>query len=550
MVGWSVPGVVHLREVREDPVGRRVVARHRITRRSLAVTYLSDELLTDTEFRARFAREFGRLTRVRDARVPRVHRYVEGPHGAAVIGDHVNGIPLRALLLTHGAVGIEAALVVLKDSLRGLAACHAAGLAHGDIKPEGVILTRAGCVRLVDFGLSTPHSRGLLARSTPFYLAPEQWSGRPATHASDVYAATVTFFECLVGAPPFYADGVAELSAKHEQSTPPIGLIPEPARELVLRGIAKDPSSRPEARSLLAHVDDVASHAVGTGWEQRGRRELARLLDSRSGLPEVVVIPARQSGGVGWEQRQPVRLAAVVGGALVLAAGLASPPLAVILPGGSIFGSDARSPVLAFPEPAHGTSPVRAATNGRLADRAPQTEPAAKADPAGHSLVAGAQRNKELSPAPPIPMANPRFAQDENLARGGFPAGSVHLNGVVQPQPAPGSAGTASGTTPAQVLPAPVQLPAPIELPVPIQLPTPIQLPAPIQVSKPVHERAQPHKDFRALKNAPHREGTKTPRDTAKNDTHPKKHTDTQRRERTERAGDSPWGQRTGDEHN
>ncbi|MGH3924306.1 MAG: protein kinase domain-containing protein, partial [Pseudonocardiaceae bacterium] len=190
MEGWSIPGVVHLREVREDPVGRRVVARHRITRRSLAVTYLSDELLADTEFRARFAREFGRLTRVRDARVPRVHRYLEGSHGAAVIGDHVNGTPLRALLFAHGAVGTEAALVVLKDSLRGLAAWHAAGLAHGDIKPESVILTRAGCVRLVDFGLSTAHGRQLLARSTPFYLAPEQWSGRPATPAADVYAAT------------------------------------------------------------------------------------------------------------------------------------------------------------------------------------------------------------------------------------------------------------------------------------------------------------------------------------------------------------------------
>ncbi|MGH3990116.1 MAG: hypothetical protein ACRDTZ_22805, partial [Pseudonocardiaceae bacterium] len=112
MAGWSVPGVVHLREMREDPAGRRVVARHRVTRRSLAVTYLSDELLTDTEFRARFAREFGRLTRVRDARVARVHRYVEGPHGAAVIADHVSGTSLRALLLAHGAVGTEAALVV------------------------------------------------------------------------------------------------------------------------------------------------------------------------------------------------------------------------------------------------------------------------------------------------------------------------------------------------------------------------------------------------------------------------------------------------------
>ncbi|MGH3886083.1 MAG: serine/threonine protein kinase [Pseudonocardiaceae bacterium] len=554
MVGWSVPGVVHLREVREDSVGRRVAARHRITRRSLAVTYLSDELFADTEFRARFARDFGRLTRVRDARVPRVHRYVECRHGAAVIGDHVNGIPLRALLLAHGAVGIEAALVVLKDSLRGLAVSHAAGVAHGDIKPEGVILTRAGCVRLVDFGLSTPHGRRLLARSTPFYLAPEQWSGCPATPAGDVYAATVTFFECLVGAPPFYADDVAELSAKHEHSTPPIDVIPEPARELVLRGIAKDPHSRPDARSLLGHVDDVACHAVGTGWEQRGRRELARLLDGRSALP-VLATPARQRGSVGWEPRQPVRLAAVVGGALVLAAGLSSPPLAVILPGGSIFGSDARSPVLAFPEPVHGTSPVRAVTNGRLADRAPHSAPAAKANPAGRPLVAPAQPNKELSPRS-SPLANPRIALAEHPPRGGYPAGSVHRNEVVQPQPAPGPAGTAAGTTSAQV-------PASIELPVSIQLPVSIELPVSIQLPAPIHERAQPQKEIRTLKNARNREGTRTQEsaDTKKqteikNDTHTKKDTHSQtqthpqRGQQTERAVDSHEEQRTEAEHN
>lgn len=538
MAGWSVPGVVQLREVREDPVGRRVVARHRITRRSLDVTYLSDELLADTEFRTRFARELGRLTRVRDARVPRVHRYVEGPDGAAVIAAHVNGTSLRALLLAQGAMGTEAALVVLKDSLRGLSAWHAAGLAHGDVKPESVILTRAGGVRLVDFGLSTPHSRRLLSRSTPFYLAPEQWSGRPATPAGDVYAATVTFFECLVGAPPFYADGVAELSTKHEQSAPPIDVIPEPARELVLRGIAKDPHRRPEARSLLAHVDDVASRVVGTGWEQRGRRELARLLDNRSSLPDVVS-PARRRDGVGGERRQPVRLAAVVGGALVLAAGLSSPPLAVILPGGSILDSHARSPVREFPESAHGAAPVRAATNGQLADRAaPHTALATRADPAVRPLVTVAQPNKELAPAPSISVASPRLALDEHPAWGGRPAGSVRRNEVVQPPFAPGSAGTGSVT-------APGQAPGLIELPVLV----PLLAPPP--------EMAQPQKDIRTtLKNVRNRgkdirtqesaetqEGAQTKAPQSETQTDPK-------RQHAERAGDSPEEQRTGDEHN
>ncbi|MDQ4009530.1 MAG: serine/threonine protein kinase [Actinomycetota bacterium] len=534
MIGWSVPGVVHLREVCEDPGGRRVLARHRITRRPLAVTYLSDELLTDTEFRARFAREFERLARVRDARVSRVHRYVEYHRSAAVVGDHVSGTSLRALLLAHGAVGIEAALVVLKDSLRGLAAYHAAGLAHGDIKPEGVILTRAGCVRLVDFGLSTSHGRRLLARSTPFYLAPEQWNDRSATPTGDVYAATVMFFECLIGAPPFYADSSAELAVKHDQSSPPLDVIPQPARELVVRGLTKDPHSRPTARSLLAHVDDVAARAVGTGWERRGRRELVRLLSSRSAVPDKPTL-ARRRGDVSWERRSPVRLAAVVGGALALAAGLSSPPLAVILPGGSIFGSDARSPVLAFPEPAHGSSPVRAVTNGQLADRAPDAVPAAKAAPAGRELIAGPQPNKKLPPTPSIPTVNRQIALDEYPTHAGYPAGSVHQDedardedvrdedariedarteDVRDEDAQPGSVPTPA-CTPMLISEhkpcAPVSSKqgmagstetASTKTPASINLPASIELPARIQASMPVFERVQQQKEIRSLWNA------------------------------------------------
>jgi eukaryotic-like serine/threonine-protein kinase len=512
MAGWSVPGVVHLREVREDPAGRRVLARHRVTRRPLAVTYLSDELLTDADFRARFAREFGRLAQVRDARVSRVHRYVEYHHGAAVIGDHVSATSLRALLLAQGAVGIEAALVLLKDTLRGLAAYHGAGLAHGDIKPECVGLTRAGCVRLVDFGLSTSHGRQLLVRSTPFYLAPEQWNGRSATPTGDVYAATVTFFECLVGAPPFYASSSTELAVKHNQSSPPIDVIPPPLRELVARGLAKDPHSRPAARSLIAHVDDVATRAVGTGWERRGRRELARLLSSRSALPDRPT-PARRTGGVRCAPRQQVRLAAAVGGALALAAGLSSPPLAVILPGGSIFGSDARSPVLAFPDPVDGSSPVRAVTNGRLADRAPDAAPAAKADPAGREPASSAQSNKEPSPARSIPMANRQRTLEEDATRTGYSAGSVHRDEDARDEDARDEE-VRDGETQSRSGPAPTCTPvlisehkrcAPTEtvsttrLPASINLPASIELPASIRASMSILEKAEKQNEIPSL---------------------------------------------------
>jgi serine/threonine-protein kinase len=500
--------------VHEDPAGRRVLARHRVTRRSLAVTYLSDELVSDTEFRARFAREFGRLAQVRDARVSRVHRYVEDHHGAAVIGDHVSGTSLRALLLAQGAIGIEAALAVLKDTLRGLAAYHATGLAHGDIKPECVGLTRAGCVQLVDFGLSTAHGRQLLTRSTPFYLAPEQWNGRSATPTGDVYAATVTFFECLIGAPPFYAGSSTELAVKHNQSSPPIDVVPPPLRELVMRGLAKHPHSRPTARSLVAHVDDVATRAVSPGWEKRGRRELARLLSNPSALPDRPT-PARRAGGGGYVPRQPVRLAAVVGGALALAAGLSSPPLAVILPGGSIFGSDARSPVLAFPDPVHGSSPVRAVTNGRLAAGASDAAPAAKAalaakaDPAGREPVASAQPNKELRPTSSIPVAaNRQRTLEADSTRVGSLESSVHRDEDAQDEDTrdketPSQSAPARACTPMLISKhkpcAPAETVSTTTLPASINLPASIELPARLRASMPIFEKVRQQKEMRNL---------------------------------------------------
>ncbi|MGH3793344.1 MAG: serine/threonine protein kinase [Pseudonocardiaceae bacterium] len=355
MTGWSIPGLMQVRQVRVDSVGRRATARRR-NRRFVSVTYLSQEFLSDAEFRGRFMAECGRLAQVRDVRVARLRQYVECDEGAAVVADHVAGIPLRAVLRDEGAIATEAAVVVFKDALGGLAAGHAAGLAHGDLKPENVILTRAGRVRLVDFGLFTRAGRLLLGQSTPFYLAPELWNGGPPTQQGDLYAATVTFFECLAGAPPFHADSAAALATLHLLGTPPLDAVPGPVRQLMQRGLAKDPASRPGALHFLAQVEEAATDALGPGWERRGRHELIKLVTGRSRPSSPLAMAGRRSGA--GRERRPVRLAVVLGGALLVAAGLSSPKLPhVLFEGpGSTTNTDTGPPVLAVPGPPGGAS--------------------------------------------------------------------------------------------------------------------------------------------------------------------------------------------------
>lgn len=516
MAGWSVPGVVHLRQVREDAVGRRVVARHRLTRKSLAITYLSPEVLADAEFRARFEAECARLTRVRQSGIARVYRYLACDDGVAVIGEHVNGPTLRSLLITQGAIGAEAALVILKDLLRGLAACHHADLAHGDVKPEHVILTSAGTsggrVRLRDLGLWTADGRRRLAQSTPFYLAPEQWGGPAVSRpSSDVYAATVTFFECLAGAPPFYADDPAELAAKHQASLVSAEVIPEALRELVLQGLAKDPHTRPDAQGLLAAVGDVAVRAAGSDWERQGRRELAAYLTRPSMLADVSALGRRIGGASRAAYHRPVRLAAVMGGALALAAGLSSPPLAVI-PGVDFFGSGGRPPVQAFPEPDHGSLAMRVVTNGRPADRVPTSAGKLRAmgpAEAARPLVSEIPRAKvEAAPSDHAQSdllrhrANQTESATTRSTSDRFSQGcSGQLGGnnpctAVSPEQPPGLTGSPSDPSEVSI---PVALPAPLPpVDVPVQLPIPIRVPAPVHDLNPpaIPDKASSEKDF------------------------------------------------------
>lgn len=458
MTGWAVPGCVHVRQVRVDAVGRRVVARHRKNRRFLWVTYLSQEFLADAEFRSRFVVDSERLAHVWDPSVARVHEYVECVEGAAVVADHVEGTPLRELLLEEGALGTEAAMVVLKDVVRGLVAGHAAGLTHGDVKPEDVVLTRAGRARLVDFGLFTRAGRRLLARSTPFYLAPEQWSGGPATQPGDLYAAAVTFFECLVGAPPFHADRPFQLSALHTFSAPPLDAVPAPFRELVQYGLAKDPAGRSSARGLLTRVEEAAIHGLDPGWERRGRRELTRLLARPSHPADVPVVAVPRS------RQRNFRLAAVLGGALVVAAGVSSPPFpSVLLPGsGGVVDSEATPPVLAFPGPPEAPAGDRANAEGPAAERPPDPQSAAVAEPVGPTGTT--LPGTAVAPVPSASPARPEIA--------------------FSPKPAPADQGNLQPNAPAPVIPTPRTLPA-SETPPPATPPVSQEPPAPSEPAPP-----------------------------------------------------------------
>ncbi|MFI6507009.1 protein kinase [Streptosporangium sp. NPDC050855] len=276
--GWTPPGYTELSELGAGGGGRVVLARHDESGTRVAVKYLSERLREEPGFLAGFREEARLLVELGDENVARLYEYVETPLGAAIVMEAVDGACLRAILREHGSTGPEAALAVLKGSLLGLAAAHGAGLVHRDYKPENVLVRRDGVSKLVDFGIAVRAGRGAPAAGTPPYMAPEQWTGGPASPASDVYAATAVFFECLTGHPPYRAGERVVLMHRHLTAPIPVDEVPEQVRELVARGMAKDPRDRPAgAREFVAELERVATAGYGEEWEERGRSRLAAL---------------------------------------------------------------------------------------------------------------------------------------------------------------------------------------------------------------------------------------------------------------------------------
>ncbi|MEW2352585.1 serine/threonine-protein kinase [Spirillospora sp. NPDC029432] len=268
---WRIDGFHEVRELGAGAQGRVVLARHATAGTPVAIKYLVRGAGAELE---RLRHEAVLLGRVRDPHVARLYRLVESEHGAAIVMEAVNGVPLKRVLSEHGALGAEASLTVLKGSLQGLAAAHAVGVVHRDYKPANVVVQADGLSKLIDFGIAVP--QGADGRSgTPAYMPPEQWRGEPATPAADVYAATCVFYECVTGRRPFTGSG-PELMAKHLNADVPVDELPEALREFVGRGMAKEPGERPAgAAAFVEELERAAAAAYGVDWEQRGVRALA-----------------------------------------------------------------------------------------------------------------------------------------------------------------------------------------------------------------------------------------------------------------------------------
>lgn len=174
--------------------------------------------------------------------------------------EYVPGTTLREVIDARGGLQLTPALQIAKQVCRGLAAVHKAGIIHGDLKPQNVMVMGSGVAKLMDFGVARNRSHqehgGVLLAGTPRYMSPEQAKGADLDERSDIYSAGVMMYEMFTGQCPFRAREVTEILQMHLNDEPadPRSLRPEiPAAlaEIILACLAKHRAQRPASATDL-----------------------------------------------------------------------------------------------------------------------------------------------------------------------------------------------------------------------------------------------------------------------------------------------------------
>ncbi|MDH6518686.1 serine/threonine-protein kinase [Streptomyces sp. SAI-208] len=262
ILGRGSAGTVWLGEGPEGPV---------------AVKLLREDLASDQELVGRFVQERTALLGLEHPHVVSVRDLVVDGNDLALVMDLVRGTDLRTRLDREKRLAPEAAVAIVADVADGLAAAHAKGVVHRDVKPENILLDMQGPLGpggahpalLTDFGVaklidSPRRTRATKIIGTPDYLAPEIVEGLPPRASVDIYALATVLYELLAGFTPFGGGHPGAVLRRHVTETVvPLPGIPDELWQLIVQCLAKAPASRLRASELGARLRELLPLLAG-----------------------------------------------------------------------------------------------------------------------------------------------------------------------------------------------------------------------------------------------------------------------------------------------
>lgn len=255
--------------------------------RPVAVKVMDSRYAGDEQFLTRFQLEARTVARLKNPGLVAVYDQGLDARHPFLVMELIEGGTLRELLAERGPMPPHAVAAVLRPVLGGLAAAHRAGLVHRDVKPENVLISDDGEVKIADFGLvRAVAAAGITSTSvilgTAAYLSPEQVRDGNAGPRSDVYSAGVLTYELLTGHTPFTGDSPLSIAYQRlDTDVPPASLaidgVPAQFDEFVQRATARDPADRyADAIEMGAELDAIAEELGLPGFRVPAPRNSAQ----------------------------------------------------------------------------------------------------------------------------------------------------------------------------------------------------------------------------------------------------------------------------------
>ncbi len=229
-------------------------ARDNVLGRIVAVKVLREQYASDAQFVARFKREAQAAANLAHPNIVNVYDVGQDGDVYYIIMEYVAGASLKELINSSAPFPVDKGANIAAQILAGLEYAHRSGLIHRDIKPQNVLITPEGGVKVTDFGIAKSVSDlGLteagLALGTAHYFSPEQAKGERVVPQSDIYAVGVTLYEMLTGRLPFESDSAVGLAYKHISEEPPSPRAANPSvpprlEAIVHKALSKEPTER------------------------------------------------------------------------------------------------------------------------------------------------------------------------------------------------------------------------------------------------------------------------------------------------------------------
>ena len=251
------------------------MARDTRLHRDVAVKVLRADLARDPSFYLRFRREAQNAAALNHPAIVAVYDTGEAETAAGplpyIVMEYVEGVTLRDIVHNDGPMPPKRAIEVIADACQALNFSHQHGIIHRDVKPANIMISKAGAVKVMDFGIaraladSTSVTQTAAVIGTAQYLSPEQAKGDPVDARSDVYALGCVLYEMLTGEPPFVGDSPVAVAYQHVREDP----VPPSARRstispeldaVVLKALAKNPDNRYQSAAEM-RADLVRVHS-------------------------------------------------------------------------------------------------------------------------------------------------------------------------------------------------------------------------------------------------------------------------------------------------